>query len=87
MCILRQAGEDDFYLGKAAGLEITDNVNDDGTFKDHVPLFAGLAVYNQKGEMDQGILRLSKPLTRPEICSPKDQFAMNIRIAGVRKLR
>lgn len=47
-------GEDDFYLGKAAGLEITDNVNDDGTFKDHVPLFAGLAVYNQKGEMDQG---------------------------------
>lgn len=47
-------GEDDFYLGKAAGLEITDNVADDGTFRDHVPLFAGLAVYNQKGEMDQG---------------------------------
>lgn len=47
-------GEDDFYLGKASGLEITDNINDDGTFKDHVPLFAGLAVYNQKGEMDQG---------------------------------
>lgn len=47
-------GEDDFYLGKAAGLEITDNVADDGTFREHVPLFAGLAVYNQKGEMDQG---------------------------------
>lgn len=47
-------GEDDFYLGKSAGLEITDNVADDGTFRDHVPLFAGLAVYNQKGEMDQG---------------------------------
>ena len=47
-------GEDDFYLGKAAGLEVTDNVADDGTFRDHVPLFAGLAVYNQKGEMDQG---------------------------------
>lgn len=47
-------GEDDFYLGKAAGLEITDNVNDDGTFKDHVPLFAGLEVYTQKGEMGQG---------------------------------
>jgi isoleucyl-tRNA synthetase len=47
-------GEDDFYLGKAAGLEITDNVADDGTFRAHVPLFAGLAVYNQKGEMDQG---------------------------------
>ncbi|OIN86003.1 MAG: isoleucine--tRNA ligase [Alphaproteobacteria bacterium CG1_02_46_17] len=47
-------GEDDFYLGKAAGLEITDNVNDDGTFKDHVPLFAGLEIYTQKGEMGQG---------------------------------
>lgn len=47
-------GEDDFYLGKASGLEITDNVTDDGKFKDHVPLFAGLAIYNQKGEMDQG---------------------------------
>lgn len=47
-------GEDDFYLGKAAGLEIPDNVGDDGVFRDHVPLFAGLAVYNQKGEMDQG---------------------------------
>lgn len=47
-------GEDDFYLGKASGLEITDNVADDGTFRAHVPLFAGLAVYNQKGEMDQG---------------------------------
>ena len=47
-------GEDDFYLGKAAGLEITDNVSDDGLFREHVPLFAGLAIYNQKGEMDQG---------------------------------
>ena len=28
--------------------------NDDGTFKDHVPLFAGLEVYTQKGEMGQG---------------------------------
>lgn len=35
-------------------IEITDNVADDGTFREHVPLFAGLAIYNQKGEMDQG---------------------------------
>ncbi len=47
-------GEDDFYLGKAAGLEIPDNVADDGTFRPHVPLFAGLEVYTQKGEMGQG---------------------------------
>lgn len=48
-------GEDDFYLGKAAGLEITDNVADDGKFKDHVPLFAGLEIYTQKGEMGPGM--------------------------------
>lgn len=47
-------GEDDFYVGREAGLEITDNVHDDGTFKAHVPLFAGLEIYTQKGEMGQG---------------------------------
>jgi isoleucyl-tRNA synthetase len=47
-------GEDDFYLGKDSGLEITDNVTDDGKFKDHVPLFAGLEIITQKGEMGDG---------------------------------
>lgn len=44
-------GEDDFYLGKKAGLEITDNIDDAGVFRAHVPLFAGKPVYTDKGEL------------------------------------
>ncbi len=47
-------GADDFMLGKANGLEITDNVTDDGRFRPHVPLFAGLEIYDQNGKMGQG---------------------------------
>jgi isoleucyl-tRNA synthetase len=47
-------GEDDFYLGVANNIEVTDNITDDGKFRDHVPLFAGLEVYTQKGEMGPG---------------------------------
>ena len=47
-------GADDFFLGQAKGLEVTDNVTDDGKFREHVPLFAGLEVYTQKGELGQG---------------------------------
>jgi isoleucyl-tRNA synthetase len=47
-------GEDDFYLGKASGLEITDNVTDDGKYREHVPLFAGLEVYTSRGELGDG---------------------------------
>ncbi len=55
-------GEDDFYLGVANGIEITDNVADDGTFRPHVPLFAGLEVYTQKGEMGAGNFAVLKAL-------------------------
>ncbi len=44
-------GADDFDLGRKAGLEVTDNVTDDGRFRPHVDLFAGLEVYTDKGEM------------------------------------
>lgn len=44
-------GADDFYLGIANGLEITDNVDDSGVFRDHVPLFAGKPVFTATGEM------------------------------------
>ncbi len=47
-------GADDFMLGRANGLEITDNVTDDGRFRPHVPLFAGLEIYDQNGKMGQG---------------------------------
>ncbi len=55
-------GQDDFYLGQAHGIEVTDNVSDDGKFRDHVPLFAGLEVYTQKGEMGQGNFAVLKAL-------------------------
>ena len=55
-------GEDDFYLGKAAGLEVTDNVTDDGKYRDHVPLFAGMAIYTEKGEMGDGNFAVLKAL-------------------------
>ncbi len=47
-------GADDFMLGKEAGLEITDNVTDDGKFRDSVPLFAGLEIYDRNGKMGDG---------------------------------
>ncbi len=47
-------GEDDFYLGKANGIEIPDNVTDDGRYRPHVGLFAGLEVYTQEGKLGDG---------------------------------
>ncbi len=55
-------GEDDFILGLANGIEITDNVADDGTFRAHVPQFAGLEVYTQKGELGQGNFAVLKEI-------------------------
>ncbi len=47
-------GQDDFNLGKQYGLEITDNVTDDGKFRPHVPLFAGMEIYDQQGKISGG---------------------------------
>ena len=47
-------GVDDFVLGVKCGLEVTDNVDDDGSFKEHVPLFAGLKIYDENGKMSDG---------------------------------
>ena len=44
-------GTDDFYLGRAHGLEVTDNVDESGTFRESVPLFAGTAIYDEQGNM------------------------------------
>jgi isoleucyl-tRNA synthetase len=35
-------------------IEITDNVTDDGKFRDHVGLFSGLEIYTQKGKLGDG---------------------------------
>ncbi len=42
-------GADDFYLGREHGLEVTDYVGPDGTYRDFVPLFAGKRVLNPDG--------------------------------------
>lgn len=58
-------GEDDFALVQSHNvkiilganydpIEITDNVADDGVFRDHVPLFAGLPIYDENGKMGAG---------------------------------
>jgi len=47
-------GSDDFNLGMANNIEVTDNVSDDGKFRAHVPLFAGLEIYDQDGKMGPG---------------------------------
>jgi len=55
-------GADDFEVGLKHGLEITDNVTDDGLFRDHVPLFAGDVIYDQKGKMGDGNFAVIKAL-------------------------
>ena len=63
-------GEEDFYLVKAVNaerdasqqIEITDSVSDDGKYKENVPLFAGLEIYTQKGEIGGGVFAVLKAL-------------------------
>ncbi len=44
-------GQDDFELGLKHGLDIPFTVNEGGVYYDHVPLFAGKCVIDQKGKM------------------------------------
>ena len=39
-------GDDDWELGRINNLEIPQTVNESGCFYDHVPIFAGMHVYN-----------------------------------------
>ncbi len=55
-------GADDFYLGQAHKLETPDNITDDGKFRDHVPMFAGLEIMTQKGEMGEGNFAVLKAM-------------------------
>jgi isoleucyl-tRNA synthetase len=43
-------GEDDYNLGRKYKVEMPDNVNDEGRFREHVPLFAGKAIYKLSGK-------------------------------------
>lgn len=63
-------GEDDFNLVRDhnarcvadAQIEITDNVTDDGKFRPHVGVFAGLEVYTQEGKLGDGNFAVLKAL-------------------------
>jgi len=57
-------GQDDYfvYMRKFGAGNIPDNVSDDGKFRDHVPMFAGLEVLTQKGEMGEGNFAVLKAM-------------------------
>ena len=55
-------GADDYALGLEIGLEIPHTVGEDGTYYPSVPLFAGMEVYTQKGEMGAGNFAVLKAL-------------------------
>jgi isoleucyl-tRNA synthetase len=57
-------GQDDYilYMKNFGARDIPDNVSDDGKFRDHVPLFAGLEVMTQKGEMGEGNFAVLKAM-------------------------
>ncbi len=57
-------GEDDFNIGLQNNIEITDNVTDDGKFRDHVGLFAGLEIYTQKGKLGDGNFAVLRELAK-----------------------
>lgn len=40
--------------------DIPDNVSDEGKFRDHVPMFAGLEILTAKGEMGEGNFAVSE---------------------------
>lgn len=57
-------GQDDYflYVKHFGGRDIADNVADDGKFRDHVPLFAGLEILTQKGETGEANFAVLKAM-------------------------
>ncbi|HEY8190904.1 MAG TPA: class I tRNA ligase family protein, partial [Alphaproteobacteria bacterium] len=57
-------GVDDYnlFIAHFGVRAVPDNVADDGKFRDHVPLFAGMSVYTEKGEMGDGNFAVLKAL-------------------------
>ena len=48
-------GVDDFALGRAHNLEVADVIDDNGTFKETVPLFAGLHIYKAEKPVTEAL--------------------------------
>ncbi len=57
-------GQDDYflYIKHFGARDIPDNVSDEGKMRDHVPLFAGLEVLTQKGEMGEANFAVLKAM-------------------------
>ena len=57
-------GQDDYflYMKHYGARDIPDNVSDDGKFREHVPLFAGLEILTPKGEMGEGNFAVLKAM-------------------------
>lgn len=57
-------GEDDFelFIKHYSVKDVPDNITDDGKYRPHVGLFAGLEIYTQKGELGQGNFAVLKAL-------------------------
>ncbi|WP_455372599.1 isoleucine--tRNA ligase [Limibacillus halophilus] len=59
-------GADDWELGRKNGLEITNNVDAEGRFLPHVPLFAGTVVYDANGKEGDANVAVIKQLAYAE---------------------
>ncbi len=57
-------GQDDYfvYMKNFGARDIPDNVTDDGKFREHVPMFAGLEILTQKGETGEGNFAVLKAM-------------------------
>ncbi len=57
-------GADDYVLGIANGIEVPQTVSEDGTYFDHVPLFAGKHVFKVDGEVADAMTAAGSLLAR-----------------------
>ncbi len=60
-------GSEDWELGQANGLEVTETVGEDGCFFDHVPLFAGKHVYKVNAEVADTLAQAGALLRRGKL--------------------
>ena len=55
-------GVDDFNFSIQYGLDIPQNISEDGVFLEHVPLFAGCVIYDKKGKDGDANLKVIEAL-------------------------
>ncbi len=60
-------GAEDFVVAQRFGLETPDTVADDGTFYEHVPLFAGLHVFKADGTIADALAEAGALLARGKL--------------------